>query len=466
METIGEFGRIDSVWQHESGYYTSLNIFTHDLVPRIQSWSPLRAWDQANPNALQGTDEHPLTFVFYLNDTGNPLNARSWLNNTYVELNLDDEHAPTDYIWRGKRGKDYESGDPECCPQGPYPIICQQAREVNVGNYEAQVDLDYLNAHCPSLVPPYDPQTGTGKTWNSIALGFLAVMCKDPCTCEEQGGPSHRPQMNHLVLFDGNKWRELRAGRGTALTQCPPAWPPQPDGREDNMVDSGGGMCGNFSLVGGGNWIYMKLTTNKILIWHANGAGENYCGAFDRVYKGPFNSVSIGTGPGCELQDKSQGDVYTCKSGGTPKQCLTYSTKYEGYYESRFDSMNLLGGILVQNTNEGACCRPDGVCLDGTTQSECVIENGAWRGPNTLCSQSLCCPTPFADADHDGDVDQDDFGAFQLCYNGEGAVPTGCECFDRNNDNRINTTDFTSFGNCWTGPNVPWSAGITPSCAP
>ncbi len=487
VETIGEFGRIDSVWQHESGYYTSLNIFTHDLVPRIQSWSPLRAWDQANPNALQGTDEHPLTFVFYLNDTGNPLNARSWLNNTYVELNLDDEHAPTDYIWRGKRDKDYESGDPECCPQGPYPIICQQVREVNPGNFEQQIDLDYLNTHCPSLVPPFDPQTGTGKTWPAIAFGFLAIGSKDPCTCMEQGVAAHIPTMNHPMLFDGNVWRELRNGRGTALTQCPPAWATDPVtgnvGYEVSMQDSGGGACGDFSLGGGTHMVYLKLTTSKILIWmrtkNADDSDNHYCGAFDRVYKGPVNRVSVGVGPGCELQDKAtQGDAYACKVGGTPKRCLTYASNLaygsppppnanytDGYWRTEIDSMSLLDGVLVSNSNMGACCKPDGECVI-TTQGDCTLLDGFYHGANTVCESYLCCPRPFADVDTDGDVDQDDFGAFQLCYNGSGTAPTGCQCFDRNNDGKIDATDFASFGNCFTGPNVPWSQAATPSCLP
>jgi len=134
VETIAEYGRLDCVWQHESGYYSSLGILTRDLLPRIQSFSPLRAWDEPDPNAVQGTDEHPLTLIFDLHDSGTPANPRAWVNSSYVELNLNNEHAPTDYIWRGKRDMSYESGDPECCPWGPYPIICQQVREVNTGN--------------------------------------------------------------------------------------------------------------------------------------------------------------------------------------------------------------------------------------------------------------------------------------------------------------------------------------------
>jgi hypothetical protein len=78
----------------------------------------------------------------------------------------------------------------------------------------------------------------------------------------------------------------------------------------------------------------------------------------------------------------------------------------------------------------------------------------------------LCCPTPFADGDFDGDVDQNDFGSVQVCYNGPGAAPAGCTCLNRDGDSDVDSTDVTAFMNCFTGPNVLWSAGLTPSCSP
>lgn len=466
VETISMYGRYDGIWQSASSWHSPLGMFTHDLVPRIQSWVVPRAWDEANPNAANGTDAHPLTLIFYLDDTGAYNNARSLNNNSYVELNLDDEHAPTDYIWRGNRNLPYP--EPECCPEGPYPIICQQVRELNQGNFEQQTDVNYLNDHCPSLVLPYDPETGTGKTWSAIAFGFLAIGCKDPCTCEEQGEGSHRPTMNHPMLFNGNVWRELRNNRGTGLTECPPSWGPGPPwellGPETTMQDSGTGACDDFSLAGGTHIVYLKLTTNRILIWMNTRTDAStyadYCGAFPRIYTGPFNRISWGVGPGCELKDKAtQGDEYACKPGGTPTQCLTYSgPTNDGYWRNNIDSMNLLDGVLVHNTSIGACCDEKGACSE-TEQSACTGYGKKWDGPNKTCGVVQCFPYPFADADTDGDVDQADFAVFQRCYTGPtGGVPDECKVWDRDGDQGgIGTGDFTAFSSCWSGPNVKYS---------
>jgi len=69
------------------------------------------------------------------------------------------------------------------------------------------------------------------------------------------------------------------------------------------------------------------------------------------------------------------------------------------------------------------------------------------------------CNDPFADADADGDVDQDDFAKFQACFTGQGGgVPEGCACFDREpigGDDDIDTLDFGVFEACASGPAIP-----------
>lgn len=109
----------------------------------------------------------------------------------------------------------------------------------------------------------------------------------------------------------------------------------------------------------------------------------------------------------------------------------------------------------------GSCCHSDLTC----TETDLPGCDGAFY-PGQVCASTLCCHLPFADSDGDGDVDQDDFGAFQICYSGTGAVPTGCDCFDRNQDNRVDVNDLQAFTSCWTGPNVPWAANLTPACIP
>jgi hypothetical protein len=501
---------VNSVWQPDYNTFTPLGMFTYDIrVNRLNDWVA-RSWDAPNGEAVNGTDEHPLTLIFYLSDkTYAGQNPRDLFANCYVELNLDGDHAPTDYIWRGNpTAPPPGQTDPEYCPQGPYPIICQQVRELNGSVSENADDVAYLNAHCPPLVPPFDPETGQGKTWKSIAFGFLAIGDKDPCGLEEQGVDSHRPTKDHMMLFDGNKWRELRSGRGTALTQCPPPWGTNPpglsgyNGPETTMQEAGTGSSGNFSLTGGFNTVYLKLTSTKILIYHANGTGATFCGAFPRIYTGPFNRISFGVAPGCQLKDReAYGDAYECDPNGTPKQCLRYSTTFAGYDRMMIDSALLLDGIVQGDIYKAACCHPNGTCefVDHTT---CSNNGGTFRGVGTTCDGTPClgaccqpmgiceetslndcpnefkgygtscstadicpCPTIKTDADWDGDVDQADFAIFQACYTGPdggGNLSSACKCLDlapAGGDDTIDQDDYAAFEECASGSGIATKTG-------
>jgi len=96
-------------------------------------------------------------------------------------------------------------------------------------------------------------------------------------------------------------------------------------------------------------------------------------------------------------------------------------------------------------------------------------DTGIWApGEEDDCIGSLdeveCvppCNDPFADVDPatdgDGDVDQDDFAKFQVCYTGDGSftLPEECECFDRDDNSNVNDADFSAFKACVSGPGVP-----------
>jgi hypothetical protein len=61
-----------------------------------------------------------------------------------------------------------------------------------------------------------------------------------------------------------------------------------------------------------------------------------------------------------------------------------------------------------------------------------------------------------ADLDDDGDVDQNDFAAFQLCISGGGIPLTpGCNKADLNHSNTVDTSDLNMFLPCMAGANQP-----------
>ncbi len=182
-----------------------------------------------------------------------------------------------------------------------------------------------------------------------------------------------------------------------------------------------------------------------------------------RQYTGPFDRIRGGVAPGCALDSNASWD--TC-AAGTDRGAINSPKDY--FVD--FDDFVLHGGIGY--SVNGACCLNDASCVDDITQNGCEAEppnglGGRWQGSSSTCATTSCCPYPFADADHDTDVDQDDFGLFQICYTGtNGGVPAGCECFNRNEDGGIDIMDFNAFKNCYTGANVPWAQSLTPSCTP
>ncbi|GMU21617.1 MAG: hypothetical protein AMXMBFR13_17090 [Phycisphaerae bacterium] len=80
------------------------------------------------------------------------------------------------------------------------------------------------------------------------------------------------------------------------------------------------------------------------------------------------------------------------------------------------------------------------------------------------------CPNPDVrfDIDGDNDVDQEDFGYFQLCYTGVGFVFTGpnCRCMNGDGDQDIDADDFGAFQACASGPAIPAPSGCDDALPP
>ena len=293
------------------------------------------------------------------------------------------------------------------------PVVCQQWL-----SWQAV-------APCPSL---------SAQVHASLCFGWLAQLDRNPCDLEN----GRRPTVYHAASFDGNLWYDLR----------------------QNVFPG----VGDFNHDHSGAWFQMTIKSSVYVTRLESATGGLSEATIPRRYTGPFNKIALGTAPACRL-DQATGNCIGARS------CWSYGTSDNnwGWRDTYLDTPVLYDGVYIAPAPPtGACCDVVGAC-SVVDQATCEGAGGRFRGIGTTCAGVLCCPLPFADADLDEDVDQTDFGGFQLCYTGSGGgVPAGCECFNQVNSTPegIDANDFTAFSNCDTGPNVPWSQTLKPACIP
>lgn len=83
-----------------------------------------------------------------------------------------------------------------------------------------------------------------------------------------------------------------------------------------------------------------------------------------------------------------------------------------------------------------------------------TIDVIGWRNWDVASPPPL--PPPTADSDHDGDVDQSDFGFLQRCFvSPPDTITQNCRSIDLVTDNSINSLDFAQFLLCMNGANHP-----------
>jgi len=78
-----------------------------------------------------------------------------------------------------------------------------------------------------------------------------------------------------------------------------------------------------------------------------------------------------------------------------------------------------------------------------------------------LDAVNVVVPSLVADFDHDGDVDQSDFGQFQTSVSGPNVLSLEADIGDFDGDGDVDLSDFGVFQRCMSGPNVP----ANPDCA-
>lgn len=297
------------------------------------------------------------------------------------------------------------------CGSKSYPIVCQQ--RVQPTRWE-----------CPPL---------STQVHASLCFGWLAQLDRNPCDLDT----GTKPTMYNAATFDGLKWHDL----------VPTLFPGYGEFKHDN----------------GGAWFTMTIKTSSYVVKLESVTHGTSEATIPRQYTGPFNKVGIGTGLSCQL-DPDNGQCVGSYS------CWNYA---QGNSDWGWNKVNLDTPVLLDGVYQslyGACCHVDGVCEE-VPEPSCRGVHDRFAGINTTCQDSgyKCCQYPFADADHDGDVDQVDFSYLQLCYTGwNGGVASGCECFNRDSDNDVDADDMADFDACWTGPNVKYDDVVPPptGCVP
>jgi hypothetical protein len=303
-----------------------------------------------------------------------------------------------------------------------------------------------------------------GASHKAIAFGMVAVLDQNPCDTDARlpGSPGV-PVASVPALYDGHDWIPLDLAHVPAGL---PTDPPTTKVMEKAVWTSGNAGIPTTSALptfpsgttiapsADDPWATKRFLTIRLdlftdyvrVIWYSRQTSSLYIATVPRQYKGGFKALYIGN-----------------------KVCAQQA------YSFYTDTFNLNGGLLATTVDPyGACCAPSG-CSDVTSQASCPVGTfSAWRA----CSEVLCCPSPHVDADRDGDVDQNDFGAFQRCYKGIDAVPaTGdCRCFDRNGNGIVDgdvtspgvyTGDLLEFDKCVTGPGIPFNLlSPPPGCTP
>lgn len=285
---------------------------------------------------------------------------------------------------------------------------------------------------------------------SSIAVGIFANL--DPEACDNCTNPR---RTQYVALFDGEQWWQLHP---------------------NHPVDDGVGI----EVSKRRNKIRVTIYADTITVWSdSNEFGIREKANIPRKYKGPFDRIALGL--------------------------MVPIPEASGQEPGTIDDLYLSGGVGENAVYKGACCIPGGGCqvldesqcagnwsealdcsqvecsgaccvggLQGCIETDagtCAAQSGQFNGYGTVCASTDCCGDPFADTDYDQDVDQDDFGVFQVCFTGSTAasLSSACKCLDREpagGDGVIGEADLSDFADCITGPEIPFNLSPPAGCAP
>lgn len=292
---------------------------------------------------------------------------------------------------------------------------------------------------------------------NAIAFGMVAVLDQNPCDTDPRGpGSPGVPFARVPALYDGRNWIPMDLVHVPAgVPADPPAGASLAEGFFSGYLSRNAALSAGLRPAMTDPWTTKRFCHVRIDVWtdylRVTWASKQlemlWVATVPRHYRGPFKTLYLGN-----------------------RACLQPS------YPLYLDTVQLNGGVFTTSMQpSGACCdRETGICVPTETESSCSGAGGEFHLFQS-CEDVDCyrfCAVPFADADRDDDVDQDDFAVLQACITGRGGgVPNrDCGCFDRDHsgagDGDIDQDDVLAFEACITGPDILFDAVYPTGCAP
>ncbi|HPD30626.1 MAG TPA: thrombospondin type 3 repeat-containing protein [Phycisphaerae bacterium] len=386
---------------------------------------------------LFGTDDKPLTLEFTVDFRGETYGSRS---NFYVELSLDAEQAPR----QGMTSEDPDLGNGD---QGPWradrvhnvlaigsftAVNRDPVAALSAGTMGAACYFDGLRWHYSKQM--YDLDGNPVSLWKSSFGGLttfkmiirshtVTIQLTNPDDTPTVRGPHTVPRVytggfNRVSLTMGN---------------------PLSDAARYSFVD-------NISVRNGlildptqtGACCLPDQTCSEILSVSCATAGGSYQGDGTSCDSNPCAPpvLVVNAGPDKEINLGGRAILEGMVSGGTPPYFIEWSP--------------------AEGLDNPEALQPTASPAVTTTYTLTVTDAMSVQAADTVLV-NVTDPGIPADMDGDGDVDQADFGLFQVCISGSSVPQTepACRGAKLDDDDDVDADDVSLFTRCVSGAGVP-----------
>jgi len=150
-------------------------------------------------------------------------------------------------------------------------------------------------------------------------------------------------------------------------------------------------------------------------------------------------------------QNVTPGDTFTVRNLGA--ETLTYSIEVEVETDQHWLSVMPTTGSSTGEEDPITVSYDCATLPPGTYAGTIKVTGNAINSPKTIIV-TVVIETVSPDFNHDGDVDQEDFGHLQACLSGGAAYPTGCGNADLDGNGFVDNADCIIFQRCLSGENV------------